>query len=246
MEWLGKAKLAFHHAQSPRVLKEKDGGETDLLKICESSTPPCELNPFLFNGHLQTIWSVTKPSGPEIHYRRKVFEADHPAFHGSFAVDFAVPPFEDHDPTLLERTAYFTDDQFASLPSDDKKPMLVVLHGLSGGSHEVYLRETIAPLIKDGWQVCVVNSRGCAKSKITTGVLYNARATWDIRQVVNWLRKTFPNRPLFGIGFSLGANMLTNVCTAILAVPSGCEDVTNQTTYSTVAKKGPTASSRQP
>lgn len=57
----------------------------------------------------------------------------------------------------------------------------------------------------------MVNSRGCAKSKITTGVLYNARATWDVRQVVHWLRKTFPNRPLFGIGFSLGANILVNV-----------------------------------
>lgn len=47
-------------------------------------------------------------------------------------------------------------------------------------------------------------------SKITSSVLYNARATWDIRQTVKWLRKTFPNRPLFGVGFSLGANIITN------------------------------------
>jgi predicted alpha/beta-fold hydrolase len=40
--------------------------------------------------------------------------------------------------------------------------------------------------------------------------LYNARATWDVRQVVKWLKKSFPNRPLFGLGFSLGANILTN------------------------------------
>jgi len=48
-------------------------------------------------------------------------------------------------------------------------------------------------------------------TKITTSVLYNARATWDIKQTVKWLKKTFPNRPLFGIGFSLGANIMTNV-----------------------------------
>ena len=48
-------------------------------------------------------------------------------------------------------------------------------------------------------------------SKITSSVLYNARATWDVRQAVKWLRKTFPNRSLFGLGFSLGANILTNV-----------------------------------
>ncbi len=93
----------------------------------------------------------------------------------------------------------------------DTKPMLVTLHGLSGGSHEIYLRHVLKPIVDAGWEACVVNSRGCAKSKITTGILYNARATWDVRQVVKWLRKTFPNRPLFGIGYSLGANILVNV-----------------------------------
>jgi predicted alpha/beta-fold hydrolase len=69
----------------------------------------------------------------------------------------------------------------------DNKPMLIILHGLSGGSHEIYLRHAIAPLIEQGnWEICVVNSRGCAMSKITTGILYNARATWDVRQV-SWV-----------------------------------------------------------
>ena len=89
--------------------------------------------------------------------------------------------------------------------------MVVVLHGLSGGSHEIYLRHVLEPLAEAGWEGCVVNSRGCAMSVVTTGVLYNARATWDVRQAVKWLRGRFPNRPLFGVGFSLGANILVNV-----------------------------------
>ncbi|PHH63772.1 hypothetical protein CDD81_5537 [Ophiocordyceps australis] len=213
MEWLGRAKINFTHAPDPRPLKHKDGKETDLLKICEEITPSCQLNPLLFNGHLQTIWTVTKPSGPKVYYRRKIFHAEHKVYRGTFAVDFAVPPFEGHDETLPRRTVYFTDDEFDNIGSDDERPMLVVLHGLSGGSHEVYLRHAIAPLLESGkWEVCVVNSRGCARSKITSGVLYNARATWDIRQTVKWLHETFPKRPLFGLGFSLGANMLTNYC----------------------------------
>jgi predicted alpha/beta-fold hydrolase len=153
-----------------------------------------------------------------IYYRRRIFNADHPTYAGSFAVDFAVPPHSDTDDSLPPRTAFFSEEDFAKIGSDDNKPMLIVLHGLSGGSHEIYLRHAIAPLVLNGgkWEVCVVNARGCANSKVTSGVLFNARATWDIRQVVNWAKRTFPNRPLFGLGFSLGANIITNVSTNII------------------------------
>ncbi|CRJ92711.1 hypothetical protein BN1723_008524 [Verticillium longisporum] len=58
----------------------------------------------------------------------------------------------------------------------------------------------------------ITTTAAYSTSKFTSGVLYNARATWDIRQMVNWFRKKFPNRPLYGLGFSLGANMLTTYC----------------------------------
>jgi uncharacterized protein len=185
MEYFGRAKITFVGASSPLALQRKDGTPTDLLKLCQQATQPCQLNPFLFNGHLQTIWSVTQFDGPQIYYRRKIFAADDPIYAGSFAVDFTVEPYPDTDEALLPRTTYFTDDDFSRLPSHDSKPMLVVLHGLSGGSHEVYLRHAIAPLVLNGggWVVCVVNFRGCAKSPVTSGMLYNARATWDFRQV---------------------------------------------------------------
>ena len=184
MEWLGRARISFTHAISPLSLRRKDGTLTDLLKVCEASTPPCHLNPFLFNGHLQTMWTAAAKHGPPIYYRRTIMEADHAIYKGSFAVDFAVDAHTDQSPNLPPRTAYFKDGDFAKLASEDSRPMLIVLHGLSGGSHEIYLRHAIAPLVEDGkWEVCVVNARGCALSKITSSVLFNARATWDVRQV---------------------------------------------------------------
>ncbi|KAL2262473.1 hypothetical protein VTK26DRAFT_1204 [Humicola hyalothermophila] len=212
MEWFGRAKIDFAHAPSPLALRRKDGSSTDLLRVCEASVPPCQLNPLLFNGHVQTMWTAVKEHGPPIYYRRRIFNANHETYTGIFAVDFVVDPHQDVDESLPPRTAYFSEDEFAEIGSDDSKPMLLVLHGLSGGSHEIYLRHAIAPLVMDGreWEVCVVNSRGCANSKVTSGVLFNARATWDFRQTVNWAKQTFPNRPLFGLGFSLGANILTN------------------------------------
>ncbi|CAI4213781.1 unnamed protein product [Parascedosporium putredinis] len=197
MEWFGRAKLNFTHSATPVSLKCKDGTATDIVSLVKETTPPCHLNPLLFNGHMQTFWTATKQHGPSIYYRRKIFESDNPSVEGTFAVDFIDEPFEETDPDL----------------PPGRKPMLVILHGLSGGSHEIYLRHAIAPLVESGdWEACVVNSRGCAMSPITTGVLYNARATWDIRQTVKWLQEKYPNRALFGLGFSLGANILTNYC----------------------------------
>ncbi|KUJ19984.1 AB-hydrolase YheT [Mollisia scopiformis] len=214
MEWLGRAKINFTHSTTPLSLTRKDGAPTDLLSICEEATPPCKLNPLLFNGHVQTMWTAVKNDGPPLYYKRKIFENEDPAFAGSFAVDFISRPSPEKDTSLPIRTTYFIDDEFSSISSDDTRPMLVVLHGLSGGSYEIYLKHVIAPLVgaegEKQWEACVINSRGCAMHKITSSILFNARATWDIRQMILWLRKTFPNRPLFGIGFSLGANILTN------------------------------------
>ncbi|RDW89448.1 alpha hydrolase-22 [Coleophoma cylindrospora] len=212
MEWLGHASINFIHCPDPLPLKTKEGKTTDLLTICEESTPPCRLNPLLFNGHLQTMWTVMKFAGPPVFYKRKIFDAEDPTYHGTFAVDFVVEPYTDTDDTLPIRTTYFNEQEFDGIASLDSKPMLVALHGLAGGSYEIYLRHVLHPLIQQeaGWEACVINSRGCANHKITSSILYNARATWDCRQTVKWLRKKFPNRPLYGIGFSLGANILTN------------------------------------
>ncbi|RYP24553.1 hypothetical protein DL765_000573 [Monosporascus sp. GIB2] len=185
MDWLGRAKLGFVTAPKSLPIREKGGKATSLLEICRATVPPCQLNPLLFNGHAHTMWTATQTAAPPIHYKRRIFEADHREFNGSFAVDFVVPESEvtGADDSLPPRTVYFSEDELAGMGSDDDRPMLVILHGLSGGSHEVYLRHAIAPLIESGkWEGCVVNSRGCAKSKITTGILYNARATWDVRQ----------------------------------------------------------------
>jgi len=215
MEWLGRAKINFTHSPTPLVLQKKDGTPTDLLKVCEEATPPCHLNPLLFNGDLQTMWTAVKSEGPPIYYKRREFSNADPDFNGTYCVDFVSEKFEETDETLPPRTTFYSEKEFGEIASLDSRPMLVALHGLSGGSHEVYLRHVLAPLVgaegDQKWEACVVNARGCAMHKISSSVLFNARATWDCRETVHWLRKTFPNRPLYGIGFSLGANIMTNV-----------------------------------
>ncbi|MCJ1400655.1 hypothetical protein MMC11_003863 [Xylographa trunciseda] len=207
------ATLTFTHHPTPLSLFPRaPHPPTTLPSLCRASTPPCTLNPLLFNGHLQTLWTATTATDIPIHYKRHVFSATDPAFAGTFAVDFVVPPYAAPvDAALPPRTTFYTEDEYEALGGTDDTPMVVVLHGLSGGSHESYLRAVLQPLVAAGWAACVVNARGCAMSAITTGVLYNARATWDVRQVVGWCRARWPLRELFGVGFSMGANILVNV-----------------------------------
>lgn len=235
-----RGKVTLYHAKdnslvlSKKKSSEKPGAQgkeekVTLAELCGQVTPSrYKLNPFLFNGHLQTAWTTMKHDNVPVYYKRRMFQSDNPMFSGQFALDFVTEPYkvpEDDDVLmdrarkytqetgLPERTSFFSEDEFSALPSDDTRPMLVVLHGLSGGSHEIYVRHILNPLIADdsNWEAVVVNSRGCAQTKVSTGVLYNARATWDVRQAVKALREMFPNRPLFAIGFSLGACILTHV-----------------------------------
>jgi len=244
--WLtGATQIEFTHSDKPLVLPTRNGIDRTLPDICKEVVPEANLHPLLVNGHLQTAYTSVKDKGPQIHYKRRVFASDSESFKGHYTVDYVVAPppkagttAEDgglddqglrEDPAgvghyrLPPRTTYFTDEEFANIGSDDTKPLLITLHGLSGGSYENYLRYVLEPIVRASpegakagglsggdWEALVVNSRGCAGSKITTSLLYNARATWDMRQTVKWVRKTWPNRPLFAVGYSLGANILTN------------------------------------
>ncbi|EMD38509.1 hypothetical protein CERSUDRAFT_113689 [Gelatoporia subvermispora B] len=93
--------------------------------------------------------------------------------------------------------------------------VVVVLHGLTGGSHEAYVRAILAPVCTPveqgglGYRGIVVNFRGCAGVPITSPQLYSAGHTDDIRVAIWHIARRYPRARLIGVGFSLGANVLT-------------------------------------
>ncbi|KAF2213521.1 hypothetical protein CERZMDRAFT_39310 [Cercospora zeae-maydis SCOH1-5] len=215
MHWFKKfwaSRLSFYHSDHPISLTHRQDYAVTLPDLCKHLTPRYQPSLVLFNGHLQTIWTVLSRTSFVVRYKRQILEAESDLYPGTFAVDFVTHDDDDSkqiDPSLPPHTTYYR-DQEAHAGSLDSKPMLIALHGVGGGSHEPYVKHVLAPLVASGWQACVLVSRGCGGTKLTSPLLYNARSTWDLKQTVTYLRRKFPNRPLYAVGFSIGANILVN------------------------------------
>ncbi|OCF36347.1 anon-23da protein [Kwoniella heveanensis BCC8398] len=145
------------------------------------------------NGHLQTFYTVTGDftKVDKVHYVRTYLRLPD---GGTIGID--VTP-EDHQRFSPET------------------PTIVVCHGLTGGSHESYVRNILAWVIKPkseggmGARGAVVNFRGCAGVPVTSPQMYSAGTTMDLASALHFLRYRYPSSPFHGIGFSLGASVLS-------------------------------------
>ncbi|KAG2197160.1 hypothetical protein INT47_009467 [Mucor saturninus] len=184
-----------HHPDTVRI---QLANQTDvpfhqyLAQTCPSLFGPkaqFKPTPYLRSKHLQTIYasfydgSSTKN---DITYERQILEF---ANGGVASLDWAVP--------------------LTPLPEDT--PTLVILHGLTGGSHENYIRGLLQIIARPpiNYRAVVYNARGCGFTEVNTPQLFNASITDDIREALRHIQKQVgQHTPLIGIGFSLGSNIL--------------------------------------
>ncbi|KAI9499936.1 hypothetical protein GGI25_003266 [Coemansia spiralis] len=94
-----------------------------------------------------------------------------------------------------------------------RQPIFIIIPGLGGSSYEYHIRCVVKTLVVAGptssCRVVVMNHRGSARTPLTSAKFYNAYDTADYRDTVQYIKESFPNAPLLGVGFSLGANLLT-------------------------------------
>ncbi|CAD6576958.1 MAG: hypothetical protein TREMPRED_001829 [Tremellales sp. Tagirdzhanova-0007] len=181
---------------TPRRPGRLDNGE-DLndwvLRNVPSLKGPFALSRWLFNGHLQTMYSVIGDF-TQVHKVLYIRTYIRVPDGGTLGLDFTPPHHE-------------------TLPKSS--PTIVVCHGLTGGSHESYVRNVlcwaVTPVKEGGLgaRAVVINFRGCAGVPITSPQFYSAGATLDLALSLHFLRSRYPNSPLHGIGFSLGASVLS-------------------------------------
>ncbi len=88
------------------------------------------------------------------------------------------------------------------------KPLIILLHGLSGSSQSGYILGLQQALRDQGFASVALNFRGCGGGPNMRARGYHSGETEDIAFVYQTLRQRFPDRLIGAIGFSLGGNVL--------------------------------------
>jgi predicted alpha/beta-fold hydrolase len=140
--------------------------------------------PWIFNGHLMTILGTLIRPLLSLSFERILLTVDNTG--GTIAIDWHTRPYR-------------------------CQPILLILHGLTGGSDNEYIRWMISAANSKLDLCCVVvHSRGCGRSKLTSPKSFSAANTDDVRASLKYLRSIVGDEtPIFAIGYSLGAGILT-------------------------------------
>lgn len=94
-------------------------------------------------------------------------------------------------------------------PSEDRsRPLVLLVHGLTGSSESSYMRATTAHLLRSGYPVLRLNLRGAGPGRGRTRQFYHAGRTADLERVVKSLAPTLTQHGVVLVGYSLGGNVV--------------------------------------
>lgn len=88
------------------------------------------------------------------------------------------------------------------------KPLVLLLHGLTGNINSRYARGMLQTVVKQGWRGVLMHFRGCSGTPNRLSRSYHSGETNDLQTVVSELFRREPHTPLFAVGYSLGGNVL--------------------------------------
>jgi predicted alpha/beta-fold hydrolase len=171
-------------------------------------------HPWFANAHVQTILPTFRsmPEQPLRIERRELPDGDF------VDLGWCLPPDEDrgHGPLPHGPLPHGPLPQ-GPLPQEplaqgplpqEKKPLAILLHGLSGGFDSKYARGLAKRLIALGWRAVILQFRGAGPEPNRLPRSYHHGDTEDVRELVQLLREREPDTELFAVGWSLGGNVL--------------------------------------
>lgn len=114
-------------------------------------------------------------------------------------------------PELTVRRVPAADGDAISLAapaSEPDGPLVLVLHGLEGGTRSHYVGGFIEAVLNEGWRARLLLFRTCDGTMAPVRRTYHSGETTDLDAVVRHLVDGHPGVPIGLIGVSLGANVL--------------------------------------
>ncbi len=134
---------------------------------------------WLPGGHLQTVYGALITPCPGVIYRRERWDTP----EGDFIdLDWAQ--------------------------TRDEAPLIVLFHGLEGGSRSHYALALMAAVKQHGWAGVVVHFRGCSGESNRLPRAYHSGDSAEIDWVLRRLKLGRPAQPVYAVGVSLGGNAL--------------------------------------
>ena len=103
----------------------------------------------------------------------------------------------------------FLDLAWNKIPARNvKEPIVVIFHGLEGSINSPYAKGLMYALNQLGWYVVLMHFRNCTERVNLAARTYHSGETTDASYFLAWLRDSYPQAPLFAVGYSMGGNML--------------------------------------
>jgi predicted alpha/beta-fold hydrolase len=137
---------------------------------------------WLPGGDLQTLYASLVVPHPDVKYRRERWDTP----DGDF-IDL---------------------DWTASRPDDARQPLLVLFHGLEGGSRSHYALAFMAHATRRDMRGVVVNFRGCSGEPNRLPRAYHSGDAQEIDWILRRLRSRDDGARIYAVGVSLGGNAL--------------------------------------
>ena len=95
--------------------------------------------------------------------------------------------------------------------ADTQRPVLMLVHGLTGCSESTHILQFAHAADAAGWQVVRVNMRGAGDGRPFARLSYNAAAGGDLAKASRDIARLFPHQPIIMVAVSLGGAAALNM-----------------------------------
>lgn len=91
----------------------------------------------------------------------------------------------------------------------NSRGIIVLIPGIGGDGNCIYSINAVKMALKNNYALVVVNHRGLGNVKLLTPVTYHGGSNFDTKEAITHIQKKHPGMLIYGIGISLGANILS-------------------------------------